>query len=763
MDTQTAPTTSAWTLAETAFDSAHVEQNGNKFLIGNGYLGLRGTLEEFGASELAACTISGLYDQQGDRWREPVNAPHAFHLDVSVDGNSLSTLDSETVAHEQRLHLSHALHFRSTTYRLPNGKTATVEVERFLSLQDVHLGVMRCRIRCSADCEVELRSATQRDVWDINGSHLDNFQTQALDHDLCLVARTVEKAIPAVVATSLESEDLPDFAMSEADTSHHARFQAEAEHNYQFTKWVATHTGADTATPLDAARATLERARNQGLPAVREAHNRAWQARWTNSDVRIEGDDEAQFALRYSIYQLLIAAPAHGHASIPARGLSGQVYKGAIFWDTEIFMLPFFDHTQPKLARNLVDYRIHTLDGARRKAEENGFRGAFYAWESQESGDDACTFFNVTDVVTGRPMRTYFRDKQIHVSADVALAIWRHYQMTGTLDVLTSGGAEVILECARFFYSYASFKPDRDRYEIHDVVGPDEYHERVHNNAFTNAMVKAMLHIAGKVAALLQENAPEVWQALEQKLDIVGELEAFQEMERKLYQPAPDSETQVIEQFDGYHRLEDQRPEPLKERLLNPNEYWGGGNGIATTTKVIKQADVVLMLHLFSANHSAAVKQANWEYYEPRTEHGSSLSPCVYALLAAELGKTEWAYKYFLRTATIDLTGKSKQFVGDLYIGGTHPAANGGAWMAAILGFAGLRTGEATIQIRPQLPENWTRLRFRFCKQAQWFTVQITADAIVATGDTNNTRSIDFDLNGEYFGCGAGERIQNEF
>ncbi len=186
-------------------------------------------------------------------------------------------------------------------------------------------------------------------------------------------------------------------------------------------------------------------------------------------------------ALRYSLYQLQSAAPRHSEkVSIPARSLSNQVYKGAVFWDTEMYMVPVFQMTDPAAARNLLRYRYHTLDGARRKALEYGFRGAFYAWESQNDGIDACSHYNVTDVLTGRPLRTHFRDKQIHISADIAYAIGQYVLWTGDAGFLRDGGAEILIECARFLHSYSCYKEHNGSYEFWDVLGPDEYHERVH-------------------------------------------------------------------------------------------------------------------------------------------------------------------------------------------------------------------------------------------------------------------------------------------
>lgn len=753
-----------WSVSNKDFVAADTEKNGNKFLIGNGYMGLRGTLEEHGPEQLAACTLSGLYDRRGDQWREPVNAPFAFGVRLSADGQTVSTLDTPITAHSQLLDLNCARHHRETSFRLAGGQTLTVSSSRFLSLEDKHLGVLQLSVSASTDCELVIETGIDGKVWDINGPHLKDFTPKCADNSIALVAKTGETDTTVVVATSVRGDALPLPETVTTEQAVHYRYciKASAGETYTFTKYIAIHTGADSGNPLAAALATLDTASRAGWLQLLQEHTSLWAERWHNSDVQIEGDDEAQRALRYSIYHLLIAAPASERTSIPARGLSGQVYKGAIFWDTEIFMLPFFDHTQPALARNLVRYRYHTLDGARRKAAEYGFRGAYYAWESQESGDDACTLFNITDVLTNRPMRTYFRDKQIHISADVALAVWRHYTLTGDADVLVDGGAEVILECARFFYSYAWYKPEQDRYELLDVVGPDEYHERVNNNAFTSAMARATLDIALKVIDLLEREYGDFCKALLGRLDYAEDRRNIALMRERLHVPAPCPQTGLIEQFSGYYQLEDSTPAALRQRLLDPNEYWGGGNGIATCTQVIKQADVVLMLHLFASEYSADVKAANWDYYEPRTEHGSSLSPCVYALVAAELGRTQWAYRYFLRTATIDLNGDSKQFVGPLYIGGTHPAANGGAWMAAILGFGGLDTRSAdVVRIKPQLPDNWKQLDFRFCKRGQWFSVTIDPKSIQVCSDASNGTAQNFVLNGATFACEPGQSIRS--
>jgi kojibiose phosphorylase/nigerose phosphorylase len=455
--------------------------------------------------------------------------------------------------------------------------------------------------------------------------------------------------------------------------------------------------------------------------------------------VEIDGDPEAERAVNYSIYHLNCIAPRHHAAlSIPARGLSGQTYKGAVFWDSEIFLLDYFLFTQPDVARSLVNYRIQTLPGALKKAEEYGYRGAFYAWESQEGGFDACSDYNVTDVFTGRPVRTYFKDKQVHISAAVAWAIMRYVDFTGDEALLAEGGARAVLECARFLRSRLVLPLNTLRYELHDVIGPDEYHERVNNNAYTSRMARFTFDSALEAARRLKALSPEAYEALRRDISLDGLIDEIEDARARLYVPEPGPDG-LIEQFDGYFGREDPGLEAVRARLKDPREYWGGASGVASDTQVIKQADVVTMLEMFHGDYSADVLNANWAYYEPRTEHGSSLSACMYALLACRFGRADLAYPFFLKSARADLTGGGKQWAGLVYIGGTHPAAAGGAWKVLTLGFAGLHFEAGKPALTPCLPANWKRLRFRFARGGSIYLADIAPDGarieVVDTAD----------------------------
>lgn len=740
---------------ECAGSKESLMRRGNVYQIANGYMGYRGTLDEFGADEAVGITIAGLFDQVGSAWREPVNAPNGAYTRVAIDGSEVSALDDSVAQHRQTLHFANAVFERETTF-LRGGKRLTVRSARFLSAATPNLGVVKFSVTCDRAADLVISTGIDYRIWDLNGPHLRDLAPGASADVVTVKARTHEQGKGVAVAEAVTA----DFAasaipvMEEQRTLRRFAFRAEPGETYELVKYFAVCTANDrfADTPLQGALQTVTAARQHGYGECLAQHEAAWRERWERCDVLIEGDEEAQHALRYSILQLLMVAPVKGSAnSIPARALSGQVYKGAIFWDTEMFMFPFFLHAYPEKAVELLRYRIRTLDGARRKAQTEGpgYRGAFYAWESQDTGDDACTYFNVGDPMTGRELRTHFRDKQIHISGDVAIALWTHFKVTGDDTLLREGGAEVILECARFFYSYAYFKKDRGRYEILDVIGPDEYHERVNNNAFTNLVVHETFAIANATVEYLRRNHPRELEQLLRKLEIESELACFADAAVRLYVPQPDPHTGVIEQFDGYFQLRDATVEELKAKMVHPHEYLGAGQGLAVPTKIIKQADVVMMLNLFKARYSAAIKQANWKYYEPRTEHGSSLSACAYAMVATEFGDLEFAYTYFLKTAQIDLLAKYKVYVGTIFMGGSHPAANGGAWMTAVFGFGGVQADETQVTITPRLYRKWLSLEFGLEYQGDRFRVKITPEAVTVRPAATNRREHRFVIAGQ--------------
>ena len=705
-----------WIIQNTFTKQETVADNGNRLFIGNGFLGIRGTLDEHGKDQLAAINLAGIYDRVGDGWREPLNAPNPLHTLLRAEGEELALPEKEPLEHAQSLDYRHGIFSRRTVW-----PRVTVESCRLAHMASQHVILSRYTVTAQEAVTVEVTADIASDIWEIYGPHYAAFH-YSMEGDTVLCLADVQNGTDRV-AVGRRCVLTGAGADREAlDSGFCYRARLKKGESLTLTSISAIYTTLDSPGPEKAVRGALTAADYDALLA---SHAEAWEKIWAVGEVALEGDDLARDTLNYSLYHLNSIAPRHAdNLSIPARGLSGQTYKGAIFWDSEMFILDYFLYTQPEVARSMVRYRIETLPGALEKAKQYGWQGAFYAWESQEGGYDGCSDYNVTDVFTGRPMRTFFKDKQVHISSAVARAIMQYVQVTGDTALLAQGGARTVLECARFYHSLLLKPAVRDRFEIHDVIGPDEYHERVNNNAYTNRMAKATIGWAVEAAALLKSADPAAYREFLSQTGAESLLPQLAEAAEKLYVPAP-NEAGVIEQFDGYFALENVSVAGVRSRLLDPREYWGGAYGVAAHTQVIKQADVVTMLEFFHGDYTREILQANWDYYAPRTEHGSSLSACMYALLACRCGDPDTAYPFFLKSAQADWNGGGKQWAGLVYIGGTHPAAAGGAWKVLAQGFAGLEAGAEGPIIRPCLPKGWKRVAFQCRVHGKRYQVDI--------------------------------------
>ncbi|MDF2905886.1 MAG: Kojibiose phosphorylase [Herbinix sp.] len=750
-----------WRIEEEGFHPEQITSNGNKYLVGNGYMGLRGTLPEYEREECVAVNLAGIYDKVGDGWREPLNAPNGLYTYIELGGTAYRLPEVTPLEHHLALNYRHGVFECNTIWETHAGKLK-IRAERFASMEDKHLICMKYNFSVEKDTEAVLYTGIDGMVWDINGPHYDEIRSD-IDTKSNMDCSETGLLLRMIGITHESKEQVCVYEAIDTDTPATVKIIREdrrllrkltismkADTEYSLYKYISVYTSRDhvmskVSSPgknfiedvacdrslnyIDEAKMLVLKAGRVGYELALRQHTDCWERLWNISEVKIDGDDEAMEALNYSIYHLHCIAPRHtDHLSIAARGLSGQTYKGAVFWDTEMFMLDFFLYTEPTVAKTLLKYRIDTLEGAKKKAIHYGYQGAFYAWESQEGGYDACSDYNVTDVFTGRQMRTYFKDKQIHISSAIVHGIMRYTNYTGSNELLAEGGAEVILECARFYYDLLVRRVNREHYELRDVIGPDEYHERVSNNAYTNRMAKFTFDSA--VQLLTQELTKDnrLKERIARGYDIEALLKQFRDASDKLYIPEPDKVSKVIEQFDGYFGLEEVSIDELKGRLLHEKEYWGGAYGIATHTKVIKQADVVTMLNLFSQDYEAATLQQNWEYYEPRTEHGSSLSACMYAILACKCNMPDKAYPFFMKSALSDLRGKGKEWAGLIYIGGTHPASSGGAYMTAIEGFAGLHQEDGILKAKACLPSGWRSMCFQVIFREELYQIEITGE-----------------------------------
>jgi len=712
-----------WILTENYFDPEQLNYKETVFVIGNGYLGTRGSFAEGYPGAVAATLINGVYDDVPIYYTELANCPDWLPLYIIIDNEEFRLDKGEIFSYQRQLDLKRGILSRKISWRSPNGKTIDLNFERFVSQADQNVLALRIQLTpIDFDGTIRIRGSIDGNPEDNDGFNswliLDQGYGEA---STWLQVRTRTSRIKLAMAfkliisgTTAKFRDIsvPGFPTVEA------KFDAVAGKTITVEKLVTVFTSGEVETPTKAACDKL-----QQLPIyedLRKNHEQAWEEIWYHSDIVIEGSAQAQLVVRYNLFQLLISAPRHDdRVSIPAKTLSGFGYRGHIFWDTEFFILPFFIFTQPDIARNLLTYRYHTIEGARRKAKYYGYRGAMYAWESAATGDEVTPRWAPAKHLYEEDIRIWCRDREIHISADISIAAWLYWQVTNDYEWMRDCGAEIILDTALFWSSRVELNVLRECYEIRDCIGPDEYHENIDNNAFTNQMVQWHLEKALEVYDWLRETFPEKALELEEKLQITAKRRyRWRDISENLFIPY-DAQTGLIEQFEGFFQLEDLNLadyEPRTDSML-------AILGIKEVNKrqVIKQPDVLMLLYLMertsTTDYGKEVLQKNWDYYAPRTDitYGSSLGPAIHGLVAASLGKTGEAYENFRLAALVDLEntrGNASE--------GIHAASCGSIWQAIIFGVAGIQFTTNGPVAKPNLPPTWKRLKFKLYWHGEW-------------------------------------------
>lgn len=483
--------------------------------------------------------------------------------------------------------------------------------------------------------------------------------------------------------------------------------EAGAGEGLRIAKFLAYHhsDSADAGELRFRANRTLDRAVRDGFETVLAGHRERVDAFWRASDVEVEGDADVQQAVRFNLFQLLQASARVEGFGIPAKGLSGLGYEGHYFWDTEIYVLPFLVYTAPHVAGSLLQQRYRQLDLARRRAREVGNRGALYPWRTI-NGEEASAYYAAGTA-------------QYHINADIVFAADRYVTLSGDIEFLGRGFAEMAVETARLWADLGFYSERREgRFCINAVTGPDEYNTVVNNNAYTNLMARENLLTAVRTVELLREGAPDAYSRLIEATDLdPAELEEWKRAAAAMYLPYDDG-VGVHLQDDGFLDRETWDlatiPPERFPLLLHYHPL------VIYRHQVIKQADLVLAAFLLNDHFSAAEKRRIFDYYDPLTTGDSSLSACIQSIMASELGYDEQAYYYFADAVAMDLGD-----IGGNVKDGLHVAALAGTWMTLVYGFAGLRERDGGLYFRPRLPAGWGRLRFRLRIQQQTLEVDI--------------------------------------
>jgi trehalose/maltose hydrolase-like predicted phosphorylase len=697
----------AWVVDAEGYDALRERCLESRFAISNGFMGVRGTRAITRGARWVVpphTYVAGLFDTRGAAGAVPELIPAADWLKVRI------LLTDGPLVHDPGDLSSHRmmLDMRRGTFltecrnlgRLPLG--VRLRTLRLVSLNERAVGLQLIQLEFEeGEVEVTLEASFE-------GLNL-GLLSERLEQDLGVWrTRRSDKslAMAAAALLQIDGRDLPPTELGQFKWAW--SWKSRPGQVACFERSVAVvRSDAQGPDPHSWVREKLDAARRLGWRGVLAEHEAAWASRWRCSDVEVDGDADAQQALRFAIFHLNGAAnPDDERVSIGARALTGDDYHGHVFWDTEIFLLPFYILTWPEAARALLMYRFRTLGAARAKAARMGWRGALYAWESADSGAETTPEHiigpdrQVVDILSGQ--------QEQHISADVAYAVWQYWQATRDEGFLHDAGAEILLETGRFWSSRA--QPEADgRCHIRGVIGPDEYHENIDDNAFTNVMARWNILRGLDVAAMLRERWPERWADLSSRLRLdSAELKQWHKVAQTMA-IGLDPRTGLFEQFSGYFGLEEIDLTGYAGRSVPMDVVLGRER--TQRSQVIKQADVVALLALLPEEFIGEAGVANFHYYEPRCGHGSSLSRAMHGVVAARLGYSEMALRYFRQTAAIDLADSHVAIDG-----GLHIAALGGVWLTAVFGFAGLSMRGDGIALDPQLPTSWRSLGFRL----QW-------------------------------------------
>ena len=709
-----------WLLVEEGFTLVREHEIESIFAVGNGYIGARASLEEGSSLSQPVTFAAGIYTDVASSELGPalVVLPDWAHLEIAVDGDRLSMDSGRIIEHRRMLDLRQGVLWRDWRQQDSSGRITWVRFLRLASLAARHVFLQSVAVTAeNYTGRIELVAGLTR--LDHGGERSSLSVTRGLA-TVVVLARDTSVAMatgsvmrPKAEATKSRQEGLTDH-MDE-----HWSCEAGLGETVCLDRVVAVYTSRDVADPADTARGHVAMIHERGVTALVNDHVDAWNRRWEAAEVHIVGDDEAQRALRFAVYHLVAAAnPDDEHASIGARGLTGQAYRGHVFWDTEIYMLPFYLFTDPPAARALLMYRHHTLGAARRKAKAHGYQGALYAWESADSGDETTPRSvvapdgSVVSILTG--------EQEHHISADVAYAVWQYWRATADDQFMVDAGAEILVETARFWASRA--RTEADGYaHIRAVIGPDEYHETVDDNAYTNLMARWNLDRAADAMTILKRTQRSDWQRLSARLALTEEEPAAWQRIAATLVTGFDPDTGLFEQFEGYFDLEEVNV--IEHRNCATPIDVCLGRERTRQSKAIKQADVMALSALLWDEWPRAVHEANFKYYEPRTAHGSSLSPAVHALVAARLGDGVLARSYLRQAGEIDLANNMGNAAG-----GVHMAALGGLWQAAVFGVAGIRLREDGIALDPHLLPGWTEMRCSVQWRGRVLRLMLAAD-----------------------------------
>lgn len=754
-----------WLVEETKFDVNYLGKCEAIMYLGNGYMGVRSATEEKYKNEVRNHFVNGTFNKFDEyEVTELPNIADFTELKIKLDGENLDLEKGEVTNYSRTFNLKDGYLLREFLWKY-KGKEYQFTSKRFVSLKNLNLLAMQVEITPLIDnSKIEIASGINGQMTNSGSQHFHEGEKRIYDKKYVeMITTTTQSKIDFVQMTShivkvngelIEKE--PELMMDRRKVL--TIFSQDVEKNSKFTfEKICTvnttrdfkHEGKILVEIRELALEELKEFSNKGFEILLNESKNEWNKKWEKIDIKIESENEFdQLAIRFAQYHLIAMTPAHDYRmGVGAKGLSGEGYKGHSFWDTELFITPFFTYTMPEIAKSLLRYRYETINGARKKAKENGYEGAQYPWESAWKDDGEVTpVWGAVDIITGEATKIWSGFIEQHITCDVVYSLWQYYMITKDEEFMLKYGYEILFETAIFWASRIEWNEEKQEYHINDVIGPDEYKEHVNNNAFTNYMAKWNLNLAIEYYEKIKEEKPEVFNKLNERIDLDKGYKNWKEKVEKIYLPQPRKEDLVIPQDDTY----------LTKEIIDLTKYKNQEN-VGTIFKdynlhqvnniqVSKQADIMILFYLLEDKFDLATKRANWNYYEPKTLHDSSLSLSTHCILASDMNDEKLAYNLFRKATEIDLGPNMK--TSDH---GIHAASLGGIWQCIVNGFAGVRMLGGKLRIDPKLPTTWNKITFPINWHGVELKVTIDKNVLIVEKISEGEEAINFTVYGKEY------------
>jgi len=737
-----------WQIIEEGFDPHLNKISESIFSIGNGRMGQRANFEETYTGEtLQGNYVAGVYYPDKTRvgwWKngypeyfaKVLNATNWIGLNITVNDEVLDLHTSKVSEFSRVLDMQLGTLTRKFTVELSNGNVLKVEAIRFCSIVDDEAGAIKYTISPqNFKGKIRVESSLDGDVKNQDSNYDEKFWNEVTakqEGDYALLNLETKKTafwVSSAIYTTIFQEDKdlglkPSFTKKEKFVAQ--KFEVDVQQNQVTTIYkYAVNLSSENYEKEALEAITITRLKAivaKGFDQMLAEQADAWATKWKNGDVIIEGDVAAQQAIRFNIFQLHQTYTGEdARLNIGPKGFTGEKYGGSTYWDTEAYCLPFYLATAPQqVAENLLIYRYKHLEKAIENAEKLGFKNGAALYPMVTINGEEC--HNEWEITF----------EEIHRNGAIAFAIFNYIRYTGENTYLAAYGLEVLIGIARFWAQRVNWSIDKQQYVMLGVTGPNEYENNINNNWYTSTIATWCLKYTIEAIDIVKEsNADRLAEIVSKtKFDLVEEQKNWQDIIDKMFYPT-DEKLGIFLQQDGYLDKEQVlvKDLPAVDRPLNQKWSWDR----ILRSCFIKQADVLQGIYFFEEDYDLETIQRNYDFYEPRTVHESSLSPCVHAIIAAKLGDLDRAYEFYLRTSRLDLDDYNNDTED-----GLHITSMAGTWLSVVEGFGGMRVKNNQLHLHPVLPKNWKSYAFKIGFRQAIVTVKVDGAKVSLSNESEH-------------------------